>query len=62
DWMTKWDKFYERLSEEKKKYWTEELAVHNNAQYITKTVYTKERLEEWGANILKNIREAGYNI
>jgi FMN reductase (NADPH)/FMN reductase [NAD(P)H] len=62
EWMKNWDRFYERLSEEKKEHWNKELGVSNNVQYITKTVYTKERLEEWSSKILKNIKKAGYKI
>jgi len=62
DWMAKWDSFYERLSDEKKKHWNEDLGVNNNAQYITRTVYTPERMREWGRLVLKNIRGAGYDI
>jgi nitroreductase len=62
DWMLNWDRYYERLSDEKKKHWNEELGVYNNAQYITKTVYTVERLKEWGEKIITNIKGAGYKI
>lgn len=62
DWMANWDRFYNKLSNEKKKHWNEKLGVNNNAQYVTKTVYTKERLEEWSEKILKNIKEAGYEL
>ena len=62
EWMAKWDSFYERLSDEKKRHWKDELGVSNNAQYITKTVYTPERLKEWGRLVLRNIRGAGYHI
>lgn len=62
DWMGNWTRFYERLSDEKKKHWNEELGVYNNAQYVTKTVYTVERLKEWGDKILANIKGAKYDI
>ena len=61
-WLKKWDAFFAKLNNEKKKHWNENLGVYNNAQYITKTVYTKERLKEWGAKILANIKEAKYEI
>ncbi|MFW9924079.1 MAG: nitroreductase family protein [Candidatus Thorarchaeota archaeon] len=62
DWMNNWNKFYDKLPEEKKKYWNEELGVYNNAQYVTKTVYTEERLNEWSEKMLANIRGAKYQI
>jgi FMN reductase (NADPH) len=62
EWMSKWDTFYERLSDGKKKHWNSELGVSNNAQYITKTVYTRERMEKWGELVLDNVRGAGYSI
>jgi FMN reductase (NADPH) len=62
NWMSKWDAFYEQLPEDKKKHWMDELGVRNNVQYITKTVYTRERMEEWGRLVLGNVRGAGYRI
>jgi FMN reductase (NADPH) len=62
DWMKNWDKYYERLSDEKKKEWNEVKGVYNNAQYITKTVYTVELLKELGEKVLANIKGAKYDI
>jgi len=62
DWMQNWDRYYNKLSEEKKKHWNEELGVYNNAQYITKTVYTKEMLYTLSKKLVDNIRKAKYGI
>ena len=62
DWMKNWDRYYERLSDEKKKQWNEEMGVYNNAQYITKAVYTVDLLEELGEKVMQNIRGAKYKI
>jgi hypothetical protein len=62
EWMSNWTKFYDRLSDEKKKKWNEEKGVYNNAQYITKTVYTVELLKELGEKVIANIRGAKYEI
>ena len=62
EWMSKWDDFFERQSADGKRHWVDELGVSNNAQYICKTVYTPERLEEWGKLVLANIRGAKYRI
>jgi nitroreductase len=62
EWMAKWDRFYASRTEEEKTRWRDELGVLNNAQYITKTVYTRDRLKEWGEMISRNIRRAGYSV
>ena len=62
DWLAKWPNFYDRLSDEKKKHWKEELGVSNNVQYVTKTVYTVDRLTEWSKKIEQNIRNAKYKF
>jgi nitroreductase len=62
EFLSRWDNYYTKLSDEKKKHWNEELGVSNNVQYINKTVYTKERVEEWGKKIAENIRTAKFNI
>ena len=62
NWMQNWDKFYEKLSEEKKKHWNEELGVNNNAQYITKAAYTEDLLDDLSKKLLENIKSAGYKL
>ena len=62
EWLAKWDNFYERLTDEKKKHWNEELGVSNNVQYITKTVYTIEMIGELDKKVENNIREAKYKL
>ena len=62
DWLAKWDNYYEKMSDEKKKHWNEELGVSNNVQYITKTAYTEEIIEDSSKKIFKNIRKAKYRI
>lgn len=62
EWLSKWDEFFEKLSDEKKQQWNKELGIKNNVQYITKTAYTKEIIEDSSNNIVKNIRKAEYRI
>jgi nitroreductase len=61
-WLRNWDHYYKKLSEEKKKHWIEELGVTNNVQYITKTVYTEERIKEYSEGIAHNLKKAKYKI
>ncbi|NHJ49240.1 MAG: hypothetical protein FK733_15735 [Asgard group archaeon] len=62
DWLLNWNRYYNKLTEEKKKHWKEELGVSNNVQYITKTVYTKERIKEYSEGIALNLKRAKYGI
>jgi nitroreductase len=62
NWLLNWDRFYKKLSDEKKKHWNEELGVRNNVQYVTKTVYTEERIKEWSKGIALNLKKAKYKI
>ncbi|MBN1329498.1 MAG: nitroreductase family protein [Candidatus Heimdallarchaeota archaeon] len=62
EFLSRWDNYHSKLSDDKKKHWNEDLGVCNNVQYINKTVYTKERIEEWSKKISENIRNAKFNI
>jgi len=62
NWLLNWDRFFEKLTDDKKKHWNEELGVRNNVQYITKTVYTKERSEEYSKEMAYNLKKAKFKI
>ncbi|NHJ32224.1 MAG: hypothetical protein FK732_05130 [Asgard group archaeon] len=62
DWLLNWNRYYEKLSDEKKKHWNDELGVFNNVQYIAKTVYTEERITEFGDKIAANLKKAKFHI
>jgi len=62
NWLKNWPRFYDKLSDEKKKHWNEELGVYNNVQYITKTVYTREIIEELGKKAIENLRKAKFEM
>lgn len=62
NWLLNWDRFFEKLSKEKKKHWNEELGVKNNVQYVTKTVYTEERIKKWSEEIANNLKKAKFEI
>nr|NHJ86117.1 hypothetical protein [Asgard group archaeon] len=62
NWLQNWPRFFNKLTDERKAHWRDELGVSNNVQYVAKTVYTEERVKEWGEKITENLHKAKFAV